>query len=285
MEELLNNYYNCEKEVSKSLSINFEKTTNETDFTNMDVTVDSNLVNSGNLVQNTRNNLVINMDSTNLEPIKEAECMENIPQSIHVGKESVGIITVLKKKRLAVIDSDSEFEESTKIDKIVPSKEEISNNLNSVEMVPETSTNLQNKVIVTFIFIFCYIHYFQDKWSALCDSDSSDNEIEQSASENRTNKITEGIEEQQIEISILKKHKSRIKSRLNSDSENEQQDESQYNEEETYTLGSKGELILETSNNLIKKVRFLHSNLVILTKLNFRVNGLPCVIQRVLKMK
>lgn len=240
MDELLNNYHNSEKEVSNSLGEIFENSANETDLD----AIDSNFVNSGNLDQDTRNNLVINMDSTNLKLIKEADCTKGIPQSIHLGKQSESIITVLKKKRLAVIESDSECEESTKNDKILPSKEEISNTLNSIELIPDTSTNSQKKVI--------------DKWSALCDSDSSDTETAQTEVENKINKITENIEEDQNDISILKTHKSRIKIRLNSDTENEQQDESQYKEEETYTLGSKGELVLEKSNNPVKKVMFSH---------------------------
>lgn len=87
----------------------------------------------------------------------------------------------------------------------------------------------------------------------MCDSDSSENETVGTASDNRTDTITESIEEQN-DISVLKSHKSRFKTIFDSDSENETKAANQLNEEETYTLGPKGELISEKLNNQFKVI-------------------------------
>lgn len=106
------------------------------------------------------------------------------------------------------------------------------------------------------------------------------------STENKRNDVIETFEEQD-DIPKSKSYKRRIKPRVDSDSENENQTDDftqKHKEEETYTLGSKGELILETPNNPIKKVIISNQTTLYTKKLNFRVNGQLCVTLRVPKM-
>lgn len=101
------------------------------------------------------------MNTTSLEPTKKEEINE-ASESIHVDKESKDIIAVTKKKCLAVIDSDSECDESTKSDKIVLN-EEINNTVNIAELISDTSTNSSKKVNMTSIIIVCAKYIFLEQ--------------------------------------------------------------------------------------------------------------------------